>query len=258
MMNQRVYREFAWYYHAGSYPQFSRRVARMMPAVFRRFRLKPESLLDVACGEGTFACTMANRGLQVTGLDQSPAMLEFARKQAVQSGARVRFVRGDMRNLGFDSEFDVVTCWFDALNYILQTAELRKVFAGVRRALRPGGVFLMDMNTRRGLAIGWVRSACSVQEDRPNRFELHRPSFNARTGIASLHITGFRRVGRLWKRMDEVHGERAYPLSAVRRYLAGAGFSVLGCYDSLDRMTPAAPDSTCVWLVARRRSVQSD
>jgi len=254
MRNQRVYRQFAWYYHAGYYPRFSRRVARLMPRVFRRFRLKPETVLDVACGEGTFACMMASRGLQVTGLDQSPAMLELARKRAIRSQVHVRLVRGDMRDLGFESEFDIVTCWYDAINYILRIDELRSMFAGVRRALRPGGLFLMDMNTRYGFATGWARSACCVQQDKPNRLELHRPAFNAKTGIASLRITGFRREGPLWKRMDEVHFERAYTVAAVRRYLVGAGLSVLGCFDSLDRRTPAMSDSPCVWFVARKRT----
>jgi SAM-dependent methyltransferase len=172
---------------------------------------------------------MAGRGLQVTGLGRSPAMLELARRPEVQSRVRVRFLGGDMRDMSFESEFDVVTCWHDARNYVLGVGGLKSVFAGVRRALRPGGLFLMDMNTRRGLATGWARSACAVHQDRPDRLELHRSCFNPGTGIASLLITGFRREGSLRKPMEETHYERAYPVAAVRRYVAGAGLCVLGC-----------------------------
>jgi ubiquinone/menaquinone biosynthesis C-methylase UbiE len=256
MKNRNVYRDFAWFYHAGDYPRFSREVARLMPGVFRQFQAKPVSLLDMACGEGTFACIMARRKLQVTGLDQSAAMLQLARRQARRSRVSVRFVLGDMRDMSFDSEFDVVTCWYDAINYILRVGELRRVFAGVERALRPGGLLVMDMNTRRGLATGWAKSAISVHQDSRNRLELHRPAFNPGTGIASLHITGFRRAGSLWKRMDETHHERAYPVAAVGRYLAGAGLSVLGCYENLARRTPVMPESPFVWFVARKRKVQ--
>lgn len=62
-----VYREFARFYAAGLYPEYSRRMAELLPPVLERFRAKPTTILDLACGEGTFAVIMAQRGFKSNG-----------------------------------------------------------------------------------------------------------------------------------------------------------------------------------------------
>src|SRR2546427_8058403 len=51
-------------------------------AVFRRYRVNPRTILDLGCGTGSHDIPLARRGYQVTGLDQSPAMLSLARKRS--------------------------------------------------------------------------------------------------------------------------------------------------------------------------------
>ncbi|MCS7240468.1 MAG: class I SAM-dependent methyltransferase [Candidatus Bipolaricaulota bacterium] len=92
-----IYREFARLYTCGAYPEYSRRMAELLPAVLKRFGANPETLLDLACGEGTFAVLMAQQGLRVTGVDASPEMLRFARKKAEEAGVEVHFIEQDMR-----------------------------------------------------------------------------------------------------------------------------------------------------------------
>lgn len=67
-----IYQAFAEFYTKGPYPNFSRRVAELLPSVLERFGAKPRAILDLACGEGTFAVLMAQKGFQMTGVDASP------------------------------------------------------------------------------------------------------------------------------------------------------------------------------------------
>ncbi len=248
----RIYGEFAELYSKYGYPDFSVRVARLLPKVLARFRSKPTDILDIACGEGTFAVAMAKKGFNVTGVDQSAEMLRFAHHRARRAGAHVRFVRKDMRSLSFSQSFDLVTCWYDSLNYLLRPEDLKKTFSGVWRALRPGGIFVFDMNTARTLSVGWQRHPSFVEVDTEDAFVVHRSSWDARRRVASLRVTGFIRRGERWRRVDELHRERAYTLPKIRDCLQGAGFVELACGGSLRVMKPPRRGTRKYWFVARR------
>ncbi len=94
-----MYNEFARFYVKGDWPRYSAQMARILPSVLEHFGLWPRTILDLACGEGTFAVAMAKRGLQVTGVDQSPEMLEIARGRAANEGVKIKFLQQDMRSL---------------------------------------------------------------------------------------------------------------------------------------------------------------
>ncbi len=248
-----MYRDFARFYVEGGWSRYSACMARMLPGALETFGLWPRGILDLACGDGTFAVAMAARGLTVTGVDLSRRMLDVARERARAQGVRVDFRRQDMRSLNLPGRFDLVTCWFDSLNYLLEINHLAEAFAGVSRLLRDGGVFIFDMNTIRGLAVDWVRQPCFVHIDSGNSFLVSVPRYDAPTRTASLRLTGFSRQGARWVRMDETHQERGYTLGEIRRCLRLAHLREMGCWASLDRMDRPGRDAARVYFVAGKR-----
>jgi len=108
-------------------------------------------VLDLACGHGRHAIPLAERGFEVTGYDLSEVMLERARAEAAARGARVRWVRGDMRALPFAAEFDAVINVFTAFGYFADEEDDVEALRRVRRALVPGGRFLLETLHRDGL-----------------------------------------------------------------------------------------------------------
>lgn len=92
--------------------------------------------LDVCCGTGAGLRTLEPlcRG-RITGVDFSAGMLDRARRLRPDA----EWVRADVRALPFAGEFDLAVS-FGAFGHFLP-AERPALFAGVRRALRPGGVF---------------------------------------------------------------------------------------------------------------------
>jgi hypothetical protein len=104
--------------------------------------------------------------------------------------------------------------------------------------IKPGGVFLFDMNTIYGLAVGWQRKQCYIQQNASEVFEVHRTSYDYERQIASVQITAFIQQGDLWERIDELHQERGYPLDEIRACLLAAGFEVLAVLGSLREMSP--------------------
>jgi len=99
--------------------------------------------LDVCCGTGAGMRVLEPlcEG-QVTGVDFSAGMLARARSAHPDA----RWVRADARALPFDRAFDLAVS-FGALGHFLP-AERPALFAGVHRALRPGGVFAFPVGAR--------------------------------------------------------------------------------------------------------------
>jgi ubiquinone/menaquinone biosynthesis C-methylase UbiE len=247
-----IYERFAYFYAKGPYLQYSERMAELFPAVLAQFDAQPQTILDIACGEGTFAVAMAKRGFRVTGVDRSPQMLQFAGERAERENVEVEFLLEDMQSLPFEERFDLVTCWFDSLNYLLELEDLTKTFAGACRALKKAGLFIFDMNTIYGLAVNWQRNLCYVQQDSAELFEIHRPSYDFERNIATLRITGFVKEGDRWARMEEVHKERGYTLKDIRQCLKEVGFQELACWGNLVEMSEPKPDSGRVWFVMQK------
>ena len=250
-----MYNEFARFYARGDWPRYSAQMARILPIVLERFGLWPRKVLDLACGEGTFAIAMAKRGLQVTGVDLSPEMLSIARERAAKDGLEVKFLQQDMRLLSLRGRFDLVTCWFDSLNYLLEIDDLAQALAGVSRVLDKNSIFIFDVNTIRALAVEWIREPCYVHLDSQDLFLASVPQYDPATRIASLHITGFARENERWLRVDEVHKERGYTLKEIRRSLKKAGLRELACWASLDKMEKPGQSAVRVWFVASKRVI---
>jgi SAM-dependent methyltransferase len=99
-------------------------------------------ILDLACGHGRHSIELARRGFQnVTGLDFNQAALEQAKSDAV--GTSARFIHGDMHNLSFEQEFDVVLSFFNSVFYWDDATHLQ-IFRGIHKTLRPNGRLMLD------------------------------------------------------------------------------------------------------------------
>lgn len=100
-------------------------------------------VLDLCCGMGRHALTLAELGYEVSGFDLSPVLLKQA--CALDERQAVEWVRGDMRELPFaDGEFDAVVNFFTSFGYFAEDVENQQVLTELARVLRTGGAFLID------------------------------------------------------------------------------------------------------------------
>jgi cyclopropane fatty-acyl-phospholipid synthase-like methyltransferase len=133
------------------------RTAAEVAAIVELLDLEEGSdVLDVACGWGRHAVELADRGYAVTGVDFSPLLLGEAARVASETGVELTLHQADMREMEFDARFDGAVSLFSSLGYFGSDAEDARVLAGVRRALRPGGRFVLDTMHRDLIARDFV------------------------------------------------------------------------------------------------------
>ncbi|MGV2988019.1 bifunctional 2-polyprenyl-6-hydroxyphenol methylase/3-demethylubiquinol 3-O-methyltransferase UbiG [Vibrio sp. E150_011] len=104
-----------------------------------------KNVLDVGCGGGILAESMAHQGATVTGLDMGKEPLEVARLHALETGATLTYVQSTVEQHAsqYAGQYDVVTC-MEMLEHVPDPAS---VVAACSRLVKPGGqVFFSTLN----------------------------------------------------------------------------------------------------------------
>jgi SAM-dependent methyltransferase len=189
--------------------------------------LSGRRLLDVGCGTGKSFLPMLARGYDVTACDISPGMVERAREAGEPGGAEV-FV-ADARDLPDVGPFDLTIALDDALNYLLGDDELSSVFEGVAHNLRPGGLFVFDLNSLLTYRQFFTRDVATEVGDAFFCWRGEESSQEFAPGsIASSVIEVFSSEGGdCWRRYSSRHVQRHHPPGVIEELLCGAGFELL-------------------------------
>jgi len=210
-----------------------------------RYSVRFASAADIGCGTGTFVDYLCRVGSgPVWGVDLSPQMLEVAAVKNV--GNRAKFLLQDMRQLRLPQTVDLVTCQFEALNYLTTTDDLRSAMVSFGRALTSGGSAIFDVTTER--LDEPVENRLVYLQRSPSRSVTVRTAYDplSRTQTARLEVadpTGTE---------VEIHCQRAHPVDDVTTAMAASGLELVAVHD-LGDILPAGPESAgCTVFLARR------
>lgn len=238
---------------AASYDRLTRDIPyREILAFYRRIQadydLRPATAVDLACGTGSMSILLAEAGMEVIGVDQSEEMLTVAYEKAMDMERPPYFVRQKLQKLRLPAPVDLAVCCLDGINYITEPDQLGAAFSRIFRSLKPGGLFLFDINTEQKLAS--LNGQIFVDED-DDVFCLWRAEYDPETRLCRYGMDIFRREGGLWARSAEEHLERAYRTEELTQWLLEAGFADVRLYADR-RPEPPAPAEQRIFLAARR------
>ena len=160
--------------------------------------------LAVADGEGRNGIWLAEQGLEVLSLDFSPSAQEKARALAKQRGVTLTIAQADVHTWDYpEAAFDVVVEIFTQFS---TPAERAKKWAGMRKALKRGGLLIIQGYTPKQLQYG---TGGPKQIDQLYTESLLRESF---AGFEVLDLRGYE------AELDE--GSRHRGMSAVIDFVA--------------------------------------
>ena len=220
--------------------------------ILAREKVSPRTAVDLACGTGSVALLLAEKGYGVIGVDMSEEMLTVAFQRAMEQETQPVFVRQKLQQLHLPRAVDMAVCALDGLDYILDPADCQKAIQRVYKALNPGGIFIFDVNTPEKLRA--MDGQVFLDEDE-DVYCVWRGEFDQDTNICSYGMDLFQRQGNVWHRSFEEHQEYAYSVEQLRRYLKDAGFTHIRIYADGKLEAPGAGEQR-VYFSARKGIVK--
>jgi ubiquinone/menaquinone biosynthesis C-methylase UbiE len=210
--------------------------------------LHPRTAVDLACGTGSVALLLAEKGLQVVAVDMSEEMLCVAAQKAQEQSLQIQFACQRLQDLRLPRGVDLAVCALDSLDYILDPQDCRMAINRIYKALNPGGCFIFDVNTPEKLKA--MDGQVFLDED-DDVYCVWRGEFDEETNICSYGMDLFQSRGDMWERSFEEHQEYAYTREQLTEYLKAAGFTHIKVYgDGI--MEAPRPGEQRIYFSARK------
>ncbi len=210
----------------------------MLEKIWSKYNLKPNLILDLACGTGNMTIRLAQKGYDMIGVDLSEDMLLKAKEKAeTKSLKNILFLNQDMREFELYGTVDSIICLCDSINYILEPDELFNVFKLVSNYLNPGGLFIFDINTI--YKFENILGSSSFCETTENSAYIWENYYDREEMINEFYVNFFiEKENGLYERFEEYHYEKGYSAEAVSLLLKKAGLNLMGIYDELSFKKP--------------------
>ena len=220
--------------------------------ILRREGIEPRTVVDLACGTGSVSLLLAQRGLNVTGVDMSEEMLCVAAQKAQELQNPPFFACQLLQELKLPRGVDLAVCALDSLDYITDPADCEMAIRRVYKVLNPGGCFIFDVNTPEKLRA--MDDQVFLDED-DDVYCVWRGEFDEETNICSYGMDLFQREGNMWRRSFEEHREYAYSVAQLKQYLRDAGFTAIRVYADR-RMEAPGENEQRIYIKARKGKIK--
>ena len=223
------YSTLASVYDRAGFADFSRTMIPRYVSYAQSIDWAGRSVLDLGCGTGFTSLWLADQGYRVGAVDRNPHMLKIARNRTRGPALEApEYAESDIRQLESPIGLaDLAVAVGGVFNAILSLRELDASFGHINHALEPGKLFIFDMVTIRGLAVGLGNCDTVQYDDGHGLMVLVRNSFSFETLSNTRHVMIHQRDGTMWHRRDEIHTERGYPTQGLVAVLERTGFELI-------------------------------
>ncbi len=214
-----------------------------------------QRVLDLGCGTGRHCQVLAERGRHVVGVERSPQMLQLAQERVVVQPDRMRFVRGDVRDVRVGERFDSVLMMFAVLGYQVSNEDVLAALGTARAHLDPGGALVFD--------VWWGPGVLRDPPGERARWFDDRGDHMLRTAMGHLDVAtqtctvGYRllrlRGDRVVEDTREDHVMRYFFPREIELLLSTAGFELCRIGAFPDIVTDISDSTWNVSVIARAR-----
>lgn len=213
-------------------------------------------VLEMGCGTGRLLLPLVEAGIEVTGVDCSPAMLALARRKV---GERATLIEGDMRTVTLPGRYALVIISINTFLHLLTTDDQLAALANLARYLAPDGQLILDLPAGDELA----------HQDPNARLTLDKTFLDPVTGHQVIKLVASRidwarqrqEVTYVYDELSKDGGVRRTVVPMTLRYvfryelvllLDKAGYDLVALYSDYD-MSPYGDGGPRMIAVAQKR-----
>lgn len=232
----------------------TQREIRFLNWVFQELSdVEVREILDVACGTGRHAIPLSKKGYTVTGGDRSQAMLAVLEEKVRRANIEIPVIKCDMKDIEFREEFDAIICMYTSFNYLLTDQDIEKALVAFYRALRPGGIVILDLMNPI-FYIGKFREI-TVEHHQEGQMCIQRTFKHTLDEVRSLWYQDEFVVaddGNSVSTCREIHTMRMLTYPEISHFIRDAQFVDIKCYGNFTDLVEAEDKAERLILVCRR------
>lgn len=232
-----TYNKFAYIYDKlmedAPYEQWVRYIKR----ICNNYQVDVKSIVDVACGTGSFAIPMAKAGYEVQGIDLSEDMLLVAQEKARENQVSVQFYQQDMRTIDGFYPTDMITIFCDSLNYLESDLDVQETFAAVYRNLKDDGLFLFDVHSVFKMQEVFAGQTFALDD---GALAYIWECYEGERDFSVEHELSFfvKKEENTFERFTEFHKQQTFPIETYKAWLQQAGFTIMEITADFTELAP--------------------
>jgi SAM-dependent methyltransferase len=217
-------------------------------------------VVEFGCGTGRVLLPVAEAGIEIAGVDNSPAMLEKARAKLEGRDLPASLHLGDMVDFDLGRTFALVTIPFRAFAHVLEAKDHVRLFQNMRRHLAPGGRLIFDFfHPKLALLATGQKDWLDMEREEDGR-KIRR--YASATPHAATQINDIRFRWEIEQPSGEIERlESSFKMRWFYRFeiehlLERCGLEIESLYGDFDR-SPMRDDSPEMVFVARAKPGES-
>ena len=217
--------------------------------IFQKYDVKPELILDVACGTGTLTTILAGRGYEMIGTDVSEEMLAVAvdKAKASKIAPEPVYICQAMDELDLYGTVSAAICSLDGINYV-DNEVIDELFRRLHLFIEPGGVFIFDINSPSKL---YGLDGEMFIDETDDVYCVWRAEFDEEENACCYGMDIFARAEDKWERYFEEHIEYVHEPEKLVEKLKKAGFGEISVFGEFSFDQPSE-DEERIFITARR------
>lgn len=222
---------------------------------FERFsELKPQIILDLACGTGRMTRELSARGYDMIGVDGSADMLGEAYSGG---GEGILYLMQDMRELELYGTVGATVCCLDSLNYLIEEKDLYKTLALVHNYSDPDALFIFDVNTPYKFENIYADNSYILEDENDEGGAIYcgwQNFYDRESRVCDFYLSVFEEGEKgEYYRDDEHQRERCYTEGEIKDALLATGFELLGVYSDLNFKESAESDERWYFVAKAKK-----
>ena len=221
-MKSKIYNCFALFYDY-IYKGYHKRILSLLEDYFGSIKGENKTILDIGCGTGEFLLEMVKNGWRGVGIDASAEMIKIARGKILHDDTPCKFFVQNMESIKLHGQYNMITCNFDTINYILRKGKVLSLFKNVYQLLKPEGYFIFDIITPFQCKNFSGKFKYQFEKFHLNMIVVYNKDTRIKTIIMELSNNSVN--------CKEIHKQRCYEIEEIKDLLLKSRFNIKEIWD---------------------------